>query len=329
LKRRCLLPLILVVLLLSTAPWNLSRAQTFPARHITLIVPFAAGGTADIVGRLLASEFKSSVGQVVVENATGASGAIGVQRAARAAPDGYTLVLGTTDAPLNAYNKELRPVGMVAKAPILLLVRSDTPFKSAKDFIARAKERSGPLTVATSNVSSSLALLALETASGTKFQVTRFQGAGEMLVAVLGGHVDATLATPQVALDQVRGGQLRAIAVMSAQKSTFLPDVPTLVEQGFRDAILEYWIGLFAPANTPTEIIQTLNKAVVTALNQLAVRERLQSLYLQASPSSPEGFADSANQSGGGTTCGQNSCPTECKNGCKDNNCCTTMFPRP
>jgi tripartite-type tricarboxylate transporter receptor subunit TctC len=252
-----------------------------------MVIAFPAGGPTDFVGRLLADKLKDTFGQIIVENKPGANGALGADSVAKAPPDGYTLFLSTvgavaitpnmrTDLPYDTL-RDFAPVTLLVRNTTVLVVRSDSPIKSAKEFVAMAKAKNGDLPFASTGVGSTthLATEMFATVAGFKYVHVPYRGAAPALTDVLGGQVQAFFADVPALMSQITAGKVRAIAVASGQRNPMLPDVPTLAEQGYPDTSSDNWYGLLAPAKTPPAVIKRLNEAFVAAINDPVVKDKL------------------------------------------------------
>jgi len=254
-------------------------AQRFPAKQISIIVPYPAGGPTDALARIVAQELQSANGwTVVVDNRAGASGAIGTRAVAKAEPDGHTLVLGNNQT--HATNSILMkdsgydpqadflPVAGLADLQHALVVRKDLGVGSVAELIALAKKEPVKLNYgSTGNGSGShLAMELFKTRTGAQMQHVPFRGAAPMALEIVAGRIDVAFATLPSVLGQVQGGEMRAIAIASNVRAPQLPDVALLKEQGVVDAEADSWLALFAPARTPPAIVETLSKAVLAAL---------------------------------------------------------------
>jgi tripartite-type tricarboxylate transporter receptor subunit TctC len=284
--KRLLLSLALASLSAMTA-----QAQTYPSRPVTVIVPFAAGGPADITGRIVADVFSRHLGQqFVVENVGGAGGTTGTTRAARATPDGTTLVsghLGTNALagifyPNLAYDaeKDFEPVGLIAEQPELLTVRKDFPANNLKEFAAYAKANESKLNMAHAGVGSVsyIGCLLLNSAIGIKPTMVPFTGTAPAMNAILAGQVDYDCDPVLGPLPHVRAGTARALAIAAKKRSPLLPDVPTSAEQGMPEFDMAPFYAVFAPKGTPQPVIEKLADALNKGLDEDAVRKRLESL---------------------------------------------------
>src|SRR6187399_1230239 len=276
---------------LTVAGINGAQAQEYPARTATIIVPFAAGGPADITARIVADIFNRHLGQkFVVENVVGAGGTTGAIRAARAAADGYTILsghLGTNALapafyPNLAYDpqKDFEPVGLTAEYPELLVVRKDFPANNFKEFIAYAKANPGKLNVGHAGLGSVsyIGCLLLHAAIGIKPTMIPFTGTAPVLNAMLSGEVDYECDPVLGTLSQVQAGNVKALAVAAKKRSPLLPDVPTSHEQGLPEFDCAPFYAVFVPTGTPKPIIEKLAEALNKGLAEEAVQKRLADL---------------------------------------------------
>jgi tripartite-type tricarboxylate transporter receptor subunit TctC len=262
-------------------------AETYPDRPIRIIVPFAAGGTVDIVARIVGARLTDITGsRVVIDNRGGAGGVIGTEMAARSPGDGYTLLLHsasiTYDPTLHdklPYDtmKDLAPVAMIGTTPNLLVVAPSFPGRSIIDLLTMGREKPGRTTFATGGFGSSshLAVALFGHLSGVKFNHVPYKGAGPALADVVAGHVDFTVATMPGAIHQVRTGSLLALGVSSLTRSPELPDVPTIAEAGLPGYEYIAWFGLFAPGTTPPVLVTRINDLLRQAIDTFDTRERL------------------------------------------------------
>jgi tripartite-type tricarboxylate transporter receptor subunit TctC len=292
----------LVALCLATwaAP---ASAQTYPTRPIRMVIAFPAGGPTDFVGRLLADKLKELLGQsVVIENKAGANGAIGADYVAKSEPDGHTLFLTTVgavaitpgmrnDLPYDTM-RDFAPISLVVRNTTLLVVRTEHAAKSAGDLAATARQKPGEITFASTGVGSMphLALELYQAAGNVKFLHVPYRGAAPALTDLLGGQVQGLFADAPVLLSQIDGGKIRALGAASATRNPKVPNVPTLAEQGFADTEADNWYGLLAPARTPPAVLAKLNGAVLAALNDPAIRDKLVQSGAIPSPTSPDEF---------------------------------------
>ena len=268
-----------------------AQAQSYPSRSATVIVPFAAGGPADITGRIVADIFSRHLGQqFVVENVGGAGGTTGTTRAARATADGYTIVsghLGTNAIapvfyPSLAYDpeKDFEPIGLIAEQPELLAVRKDIPANNLKEFVAYAKANEKKLNMGHAGVGSVsyIGCLLLNSAIGIKPTLVPFTGTAPVMNAILAGTVDYDCDPVLGPLPHVRAGTVKALAIATKKRSPLLPEVPTAAEQGLPEFDCAPFYAVFAPKGTPKEIVDKLAEALSKGLDEPAVRTRLESL---------------------------------------------------
>ncbi|MES2196985.1 MAG: tripartite tricarboxylate transporter substrate-binding protein [Pseudomonadota bacterium] len=285
-----------------------ARAQDYPARTVTVIVPFAAGGPADITGRIVADIFSRHLGQkFVVENVGGAGGTTGALRAARAPADGYTILSGHlgTNALAPAFypnlgydpQKDFEPIGLTAEYPELLVVRKDFPANNFKEFIAYAKANPEKLNVGHAGLGSVsyIGCLLLHAALGIKPTMIPFTGTAPVLNAMLGGQVDYECDPVLGTLSQVQAGNVKALAVAAKKRSPLLPDVPTSHEQGLPEFDIAPFYAVFVPAGTPPAVVAKLADALSKGLNEEAVKKRLTDLgadSIEESRRGPKALAD-------------------------------------
>jgi tripartite-type tricarboxylate transporter receptor subunit TctC len=264
-------------------------------------VPFAPGGTNDIMARSVAPELASILGQqVIVDNRAGASGQIGAEAVAKSPPDGYTLMLvsssvmshGPAVMPKLRYDmvRDFAPVGKVSEVPLVIVVHPSVPAKTTKQFIALAKARPGDLRmgIGGTGTTSHLVQELFSSATGTKVLIVPYNGAGPALVDLLGGHLDGRIDQIPSSMPHIQSGRLRAIAVTTTRRSEQLPNVPTIAESAVPGFDASTVIGMFVPIATPPDIIQRLNAALLKALASPALRERFTSQGAEARPSTPE-----------------------------------------
>ena len=265
-----------------------ATAQDYPARPITLIVPFAAGGPTDIVARIVGEHMSRTLGhQFVIENTLGAGGTTASTRAKRAAPDGYTLItghMGTHAASVALYPKlqydprtDFEPIGMAAGTPILILAKKDFPAKDLKEFVAHVKANVDKLNMAHAGVGSVsfTTCLLLNSIMGVKPTTIPFNGTGPSMNALVGGQVDYMCDQIVNAVPQVKGGTIKAYAIATPERNPSLPDVPTTKEAGLPAFEASAWNALFAPKGTPKPIVDKLTDALSKALDDEGVRKRL------------------------------------------------------
>ena len=293
----------LAVLALGGAP-GLARSDDYPSRPITLIVPFPPGGSTTVMARNVADKLSVTLRQqIVVENRGGAGGTIGTRSVARAAPDGYTILLSYTAtmaiAPAMNVNagydprKDFTPIGMIGAAPSVLLVHPSLPVHSVAELIAYAKAAPAPLQYGSPGVGTvnHLAGEYLANETGIKLQHVPYKGNGPAMGDLLGGHILMMFVPIPVALGNIKAGTLRGLAITSEKRTSLLPDLPTLAESGVPgfDVALRY--GLVAPAGTPPAVIARLNKELNAALSTEDVKNRLATEGAEALPGTPEAYA--------------------------------------
>jgi tripartite-type tricarboxylate transporter receptor subunit TctC len=276
---------------------GVAAAQEYPARPVTMVIPFAAGGPQDGIGRIIAQRMGETLGQqVVVENGTGAGGMIPSDQVARAEPDGYRFVLGTVGThaqgqtlykrPLYNAATDFTPVALIAETPIALIVRKDLPVSNLKEFAAYAKENQKAMSFGSAGAGSAthLGCVVVNAALGTEIVHVPYRGTGPAMQDLMGGRIDFLCDIINTAKPQLDGGTVRGIAIMTKKRSPALPNLPTALEQGFKDFEAYTWSAVFLPKNTPAPIVARLNKAVVEAMNTPSVRERLEKLGAQVVP---------------------------------------------
>jgi tripartite-type tricarboxylate transporter receptor subunit TctC len=280
-----------------------SRAQDYPVRPIHLIVPFPPGGVADIIARPIADRLATSLGQpVVVENRGGATGTLGASYVAHATPDGYTLLLGTTNEiamsptlyqsmpydPTTAF----APITPVAVFPNVLVVGAQISVTTLADLVAMARAKPNTVTFASSGVGSTNHLTAeiFQRQANVTILHVPYKGGGPALADVYGGQVTAIFATLPSAVGLIKGGKLRALAVTSLNRSNVLPDVPTGKESGMPDLVVTTWNGVLAPAGTPPDVVARLHKALADAVADPALKQIFGALGAETELMSPEQF---------------------------------------
>ena len=281
-----------------------AAAQTYPSRPVTLIVPFPAGGGVDTVARIVAEKLAAGLGQqVIIDNRGGVAGVIGMRLAAKAAPDGLTIVMshtGITSINPTLYSnpgydprKDFTPVGLIATTPIVLMTNAAFPARTVKDLIAMAKREPGKLNVGTPppGTGGYLAAELFKAAAGIDFAVVTYKGTGPLTNDLLGGHVPVAFNVLAPAMGNLQAGTLRAIATAGPMRLSLLPDIPTIAESGLPgfEAVLHY--GLMAPAGTPAEIVERLNLVLRTALNDPEVKARILADGGDPLPSTPREYA--------------------------------------
>ena len=292
---RCLIP----IMLFSAATVS---AQPFPNKPIRFIVPFPPGGGTDLVSRTIGQKMSDSFGQaVLIENRPGAQGNIGTALASKAAPDGYTLLLGEAgtlginphlyaDVGYDA-QKDFAPVSLMTRQPYLIVVNPSVPANSIGDLIAFARTGSGKLSYGTSGAPAQIAGELFRLRTGVNMTHVPYKGGGPALTDLLGGHLNMTVTTPAPVLSFVREGRLRVLAVTTRARVDFLPNVATVIESGISDFDISGWYGVLLPANPPRDVVTRLNTELVRISRLPDVRERLTREGAQLVGSSPEEFS--------------------------------------
>jgi tripartite-type tricarboxylate transporter receptor subunit TctC len=275
-------------------------AQTYPTQPVKMISPFPPGGSVDITARFIAEPLAAQLGtRVLVENRSGASGNIGMEMAARAAPDGYTVVLNTIPLVTNqalfekvAWDpiRDFAPIGMVATSPHVLVVHPKVSAKNVAELIALARANPGKLSYASAGVGTTFHLCGEMFKDSTRTFILHvpYRGGGPAVQDTLAGQVDMSFPTLAAALPHIKAGTLRAIAVTDTKRSPLLPDVPTLEEAGVKDAQFTQWLALLAPAGTPPAVVARLNTALKDALASKDVREKFQANAMEAFVTTPQ-----------------------------------------
>jgi tripartite-type tricarboxylate transporter receptor subunit TctC len=258
-----------------------AQAQSYPTKPVTMIVPFPPGGVADIVGRPLAASMEKALGQpVVIVNRTGAGGAIGMTAAARAAPDGYTILMTLSSISIFPESDPLQgkpapyqisdfmPIALVTADPTVLVVRADSPYRTVQDFVAAAKANPGKINYSSSGIFGTLhvAMEMFAGAAGIQLFHVPYQGGGPAVTALLGGQVQALASGPAAAVGQIQGGKMRALAGWGAKRLDLMPDLPTFKELGYQDVEFYIWSAVVAPAAIPANVQHVLRAAVRAAV---------------------------------------------------------------
>ncbi len=281
--------LCLTALLLGAAPWE-ARAQGYPSRPITVVVPFPAGGPSDVVARIVTERMGTILGQtMVIENVGGAGGTIGSARVASANPDGYTLLAGSMGSHVAApvltpnvkYNSErdFEPIGFTAHAPAVIVARKDFPAKDLREFVDYLKKNGDSVKQAHGGIgaSSHMACLLFASKAGVKPRLVAYRGTGPAMNDLIGGHVDFFCEQAVSVAPQILAGTIKAYGVSARERLAILPDVPTAKEAGL-DYEMSIWAGIFAPKGTPKEIVDKLAHALDQALDDPGVKKRLADL---------------------------------------------------
>jgi tripartite-type tricarboxylate transporter receptor subunit TctC len=283
---------LLAAFVFSTA----ASAQNFPSRPITIIVPFSAGGPSDVMARILAERMKVTLGEaVLIENVTGAAGSIGVGRAVRSPPDGYTISfghLGTHVANGAIYKlgydlvADLEPVVLLPSNTMIVVSKNAVPAKSLGELLAWLKARPEPAAAGTAGAGSGshIAGVYFENVTGIKLQYVPYRGTGPAMNDLVAGQIDMIVDQLSNSINQVRAGTIRGYAVTDAKRSESAADIPTADEAGLPGFHMTLWSGMWVPKGTPPDIVTKLNAAAVEALNDPGVRKQLENLGLQMTP---------------------------------------------
>jgi tripartite-type tricarboxylate transporter receptor subunit TctC len=273
-----------------------AQPQPYPARPITIVVPFAAGGPTDVIARTLAQHMRATLGQtVLVDNTAGANGNIGVGKVARAAPDGYTVSIGHWSThvvngavyPLQ-YDvlRDFEPVSLLSTNAYLIVAKNAVPANDLKSFIAWLKANPDKASEGTAGAGSPQHIggLFFQQATGTRFQFVAYRGAAPAMQDLLGGQIDMIIDDPTSSLPQVRAGKIKAFAVTAKARLAAAPEIPTVDEAGLAGFYFSRWHGLWLPKSTPKDVVAKLNGAVTAALADPAVRSRLEGLGQEIFP---------------------------------------------
>ena len=293
----------LAALLLGCLPLMAAAQGAYPHKPIRMIVPYPPGGPTDVLGRIVAQKLSESLGQqVVVENRPGASGMIGAELVAKAAPDGYTLL---TNASIHVINpslypkmnfdalRDFAPVSLIAQVPLILVVNPGLPVKSVQELIALGKAEPNRLNFGSSGNAAAphLAGESFKIATGIQMQHVPYKGSAPALTDLIGGQVQLIFDSMPSAMPHVKSGKIRALAVTTAKRSPTVPDLPTIAESGVPGFDISTWYGVWAPAGTPKDIVNKVSAEIAKALQQPAVRERLAALGAEPVGNTPEEFA--------------------------------------
>ena len=271
----------------------IAGAQAYPARPITMIVPFAAGGPVDTIAQILIERMRTSLGQtIIIENVVGAGGSIGTGRVARAAPDGYTAAIGNwgthvVNGAIYSLPYDLltdfAPVTLLPDEPLMVVANKSVAANDLRELITWLKANPDKVTVATSGIGgpSHVAGLLFQKQTGTRLQLIPYRGGGPAMQDVVAGQVDMMLMGPSLSLQQMRNGNIKIYAITSRIRSSAAPDIPTVDEAGLPEFHVSVWQGLWVPKGTPKEIIGKLNGAAVDALADATARQRFAGLGLE------------------------------------------------
>src|SRR5262245_36278104 len=289
---------------LLTSTFVLAQADAYPSRPIKLIVPYAPGGVSDITGRIVAQKMTELLGQsMVVENRPGAGGMVGTGSVAKAETDGYTILLSSigayaiaprlVKAPLYDPIKDFTPIAPLALAPTILVVNTALPFQNVKDLIAHAKANPGKLNYGSSGIGSVAHITAevLRASTGIELVHVPYKSAAQSYPDMIAGNLAMVFDALPSAIQHIKAGKARPIAMMSDRRASLLPEVPTFAEAGYPEATLRLWVGLHGPANLPAPIVQKLSDTAAKAVAAPDVRERFTSVGLDADPAGPREFA--------------------------------------
>jgi len=279
--------------------------DAYPSRPIRLVVPYAPGGVSDITGRIVAQKMTELLGQaMVVENRAGAGGMVGTGSVAKSAPDGYTIVLSSLSAyaigprlvraPLYDPIADFTPIAAVALAPTILTINTALPFKSLKELIAFGKANPGKLTYGSSGIGSVAHISAemLRASTGIELVHVPYKSAAQAYPDMFSGSVSMVFDALPSAIQHIKAGNARPLAMMSDRRASLVPDVPTFAEAGYPEATLRLWVGLHGPAGLPAPIVQKLNDTAARAVAAPDVRERFTAVGADAYSVSPREFAD-------------------------------------
>ena len=280
-----------------------AQAQTYPSRQITLIVPFPPGGSTDVAARIMAERMRPILGQpIIIENVGGAGGSIGVGRVARAAPDGYTIDIGQWDTHVGSIiyklnydlQTDFEPIGLISVNPQLLVAKKNLAANNLNELVALMKKEPGKVTFVNQNAAAQVSGLLLQQLTKTEVTFIPYRGAGPAMTDLVSGQVDLLVVQGAVALPQVRGGTIKAIANLSPQRSASMPDIPTSDETGVPGLYMSGWFGFWAPKGTPKDVIAKLNGAMTQVLADPTTKAKFADLGLDVASreqQTPEGLA--------------------------------------
>ncbi|MBI3069068.1 MAG: tripartite tricarboxylate transporter substrate binding protein [Betaproteobacteria bacterium] len=273
-------------------------AQTYPTRPVRLIVPYAPGGGTDVLGRMISQRLGEALGQsIIVDNRPAVDGIVGAEILTRSAPDGYTLLIISSSHAINAalgrklpYDtiKDFAPITQTANQQLLLVTHPSVPVKSTKELIDYVKARPGKLNYGSSSNATALPMELFKSMTGTDMQHIPYKGSGPMMIDLVGGQVQISMAGAVASIPHVKAGRLRALGIGDLKRSAFLPNIPTIAEGGVPGYQAVIWTGMFAPAKTPRPIIARLHKEVVRILQRPDFRERVSTLGSDVVGSTPE-----------------------------------------
>ncbi|MBS0594219.1 MAG: tripartite tricarboxylate transporter substrate binding protein [Proteobacteria bacterium] len=293
----------LLLLTLGLAAAGAAAAQAWPSKPIRAVVPFAAGSATDQIGRAFAEKMAATLGQpVVIDNKPGANGMLGAEAVAAAAPDGYTILIGTnsTNAALKFLLKKLPydqdkafvPVAFIGSVPLMVAVNNDVPAKTLKELVELARAKPGQVSVAYATTSQQVSSEMLASMAGVKFNMIPYKSGPAAMTDLIGGQVNVFTADFGVTVPQLKAGKIRGLAVTSTQRSKAVPEVPTVNEAlGLKDYELIAYFAVFAPAGTPSEIVARLNQAVNAAAAAKDLQDKFESIGFAIEPGTPEQLA--------------------------------------
>jgi tripartite-type tricarboxylate transporter receptor subunit TctC len=273
--------------LAGAAVFRSARAQAFPSRPITIVVPFPAGGPSDTVARILGERMRATLGQpVIVENIPGAAGSLGTGRVARAAPDGHTLILGywgthVVNGAIYSLQydvvKDFAPIALLPGQPLMVVAKKSTAANDLRELVAWLKANPDTATQGTAGVGSigHIAGLFFQQLTGTRYRFVPYRGAALVMQDLVAGHIDLSITTPVTSIPQVRAGLIKAYAITDKKHLAIASEIPTVDEAGVPGLHLSLWQGLWAPKNTPKDVVARLNDSVNLALADSAVRQKL------------------------------------------------------
>lgn len=277
-------------------------AQSYPVKPIRFVVPYAPGGSSDVIARILGQKLGETLGQIfVVDNRPGAGSMIGTDIVAKSVPDGYTVILSDMPHTINPsiygkvpYDpvKDFSPITVVGTSAMFLFANPSVPAQSLKDYIALAKSQPGKITIGSGGNGTTTHLSAelFQSGAGIRLNHVPYKGAGPALADVIAGQIQSTFTSMATAAPHVKAGKLRVLGVTSAKRLPSLPDVPTFAESGVKSFVVEHWWGIMAPAGVPKPIVDRLHADVVKAVNSPDVRERFTALAVEPTVNTPEQF---------------------------------------
>ncbi|MFL5044453.1 MAG: Bug family tripartite tricarboxylate transporter substrate binding protein [Xanthobacteraceae bacterium] len=295
----------LAILVAAALAAGIAHAQTWPDRPVRVIVPFPAGSSADVAARILGNELNTRLGQqLVTDNRPGASGNIGSDVVAKAAPDGYTLGFATTSthavavglSPTLPYDpvKSFAPVALISISPYVLVVYPKLPANNLADLIALAKSKPGTVSYGSAGLASlaHLASALFENLAGVKLNHIPYKSSAQSVVDLISGRLDMQFATIPPTISNINAGQVRALATTGTRRVSALPDVPTMAEAGMANYDASLWLAMVAPAGTPPDIVNRLNREIVEVLNMPRIKEALAVQGMETEPGPPEALAN-------------------------------------